>query len=184
MQSTISRLPLHTKVWRALGVARERMRTFSKVFSSFFSFVFPRFVSAENWMPGRNISPIYTNKRSWNFLRGKYGRSQTKFIRSGNFHIDQQVAVRSRRGIVKRFFEIPNRAGFWTTPNNECSSWSFCSLCHCCRGFGWCTRRWRCPDAIFSWTDQWPCRRFCASGRRWSTKSVFRPSNPNWASLR
>ena len=48
MQSTIFRLLLHINVLRALGVARERMHTFSKVFSSFFSFIFPRFMSVGN----------------------------------------------------------------------------------------------------------------------------------------
>ena len=41
------------------------------------------------------------------FLVGKYGHSQTQFVESRGFQIDQKVAVRSRSGICERFFEIP-----------------------------------------------------------------------------
>lgn len=71
MQSTISRLPSHTNLLRALGVASKRMRTFSKVFSSFFSFIFLNFMLSENWMRSIHNYSIYTSKRSWNFLRRK-----------------------------------------------------------------------------------------------------------------
>ena len=39
-------------------------------------------------------------------LVGKYGSSQTQFVGCRSLLIDQQVAVRSRRGIRERFFEI------------------------------------------------------------------------------